>query len=61
MDVRDVAEREGVEATWALMTPILEAWKANPDKTFPNYAAGTDGPKSADDLLAKDGRSWAKL
>ncbi len=55
------AERDGVEATWALMTPVLEAWKANPPKDFPNYEAGTMGPKSADELLKKDGRSWAKL
>jgi glucose-6-phosphate 1-dehydrogenase len=55
------AEREGVEATWALMTPILEAWKANPPKDFPNYDSGSMGPKSADELLKKDGRSWAKL
>ena len=55
------AERDGVEATWALMTPILEAWKANPPKDFPNYEAGTMGPKSADDLLSKSGRAWAKL
>ena len=55
------AEREGVEATWALMTPILEAWKANPPKDFPNYDAGSMGPKNADDLLKRDGRSWAKL
>ena len=55
------AERAGVEATWALMTPILDAWKANPPKDFPNYAAGSEGPKCADDLLTKDGRSWSKL
>ncbi len=55
------AEREGVEATWALMTPILEAWKNNPPKDFPNYDAGTMGPKSADELLEKSGRKWAKL
>jgi len=51
------AEREGVETTWALMTPILEAWKAQ-KKDFPNYAAGSWGPKEADDLLARDGRTW---
>jgi glucose-6-phosphate 1-dehydrogenase len=51
------AHRDGVEATWALMTPILEAWKAQ-KKDFPNYDAGSWGPKEADDLLAKDGRSW---
>ena len=55
------AEREGVETTWALMTPILEAWAANPPTDFPNYEGGTWGPKFADDLLKKDGRSWYKL
>ena len=55
------AEREGVEATWALMTPILEAWKANPPKDFPNYEAGSMGPKCADELLNRDGRHWAEL
>jgi glucose-6-phosphate 1-dehydrogenase len=51
------AERQGVETTWALMTPILEAWKAE-KKDFPNYDAGSWGPKEADDLLARDGRAW---
>ena len=51
------AERQGVEATWALMTPILEAWKQL-KKDFPNYAAGSWGPQEGDDLLKRDGRSW---
>lgn len=55
------AEREGVEATWALMTPILEAWAQSPATDFPNYESGSMGPKSADELLKRDGRSWAKL
>jgi glucose-6-phosphate 1-dehydrogenase len=54
------AHRDGVEATWALMTPILEAWaKIKPD--FPNYEAGTWGPAAADALLKKDGKKWFKL
>ena len=28
--------------------------------SFPNYAAGTWGPPSADDLLHRDGRSWRR-
>jgi glucose-6-phosphate 1-dehydrogenase len=52
------AHRDGVEATWTLMTPILAQWAANRPKDFPNYRAGTWGPKAADDLLARDGRSW---
>ena len=52
------AHRDGVETTWALMTPILQAWAANPAKDFPNYAAGSWGPASSDEFLARDGRIW---
>src|ERR1700728_2861125 len=55
------AHRDGVEATWALLTPILEQWAASKPKGFPNYAAGTWGPESADELLSRDGRAWHKL
>jgi glucose-6-phosphate 1-dehydrogenase len=55
------AHRDGVETTWALYTPILEAWAAKKPQTFPNYAAGSLGPDCADELLAKDGRAWRKL
>jgi glucose-6-phosphate 1-dehydrogenase len=55
------AHRDGVEATWSLLTPILDYWAANKPKDLPNYAAGTWGPKSADELLARDGRAWHKL
>ncbi len=54
------AHRDGVEATWALMTPILEAWAAHPPGDFPNYAAGSWGPAAADALLARDGRKWRR-
>jgi glucose-6-phosphate 1-dehydrogenase len=52
------AHRDGVEATWSLMTPILESWAANPPKGFPNYAAGSWGPEDSDALLGRDGRKW---
>jgi glucose-6-phosphate 1-dehydrogenase len=55
------AHRDGVEATWALFTPILEAWAADPNVDFPNYAAGTWGPEASDKLLEADGRTWRKL
>ncbi len=55
------AHRDGVEATWALMTPILKAWAETPVKDFPNYAAGTWGPSAADALLESEGRKWRKL
>jgi glucose-6-phosphate 1-dehydrogenase len=55
------AHRDGVEATWELMTPILEAWAKDPVKDFPNYAAGTWGPAASDAMLKADGRKWRKL
>ncbi len=55
------AHRDGVEATWALMTPILQYWAKNPIKDFPNYAAGTWGPSTGDALMEMDGRKWRKL
>jgi glucose-6-phosphate 1-dehydrogenase len=55
------AHRDGVEATWAIYTPVLEAWAASPPQNFPNYPAGSWGPKQADELLQRDGRQWRKL
>ncbi len=55
------AHRDGVEATWALMTPILAAWAKDPIKDLPNYPAGTWGPPAADAMLKSDGRKWRKL
>ncbi len=55
------AHRDGVEATWALMTPILENWASKPVDDFPNYPAGTWGPSASDAMLKSDGRKWRKL
>ena len=55
------AHRDDVEATWALLTPVLQYWTKNPVKDFPNYAAGTWGPSTGDALMELDGRKWRKL
>ncbi|MGA9812460.1 MAG: glucose-6-phosphate dehydrogenase [Terriglobales bacterium] len=47
-----------VEAGWCVVSPVLDVWKALPPRNFPNYAAGTWGPKEAEDLLERDGRHW---
>jgi glucose-6-phosphate 1-dehydrogenase len=49
-----------VEASWAALTPILNAWTDDKPADFPNYAAGSRGPKAADNLIEQDGRSWHK-
>ena len=52
---------EGVEASWAVLTPILDVWKALPPRHFPNYAAGASGPLEAEELMARDGRHWRAI
>ena len=47
-----------VEAAWEFLTPVLEVWEANPAPDFPNYAAGSWGPETAESLIAKDGNHW---
>ena len=48
-----------VEEQWKLVDAIVAAWKRD-RPSFPNYAAGTWGPPSADELLQRDGRSWRR-
>jgi glucose-6-phosphate 1-dehydrogenase len=50
-----------VEAGWRVIEPVLDIWKALPPRMFPNYAAGSWGPKEADELLAREGREWRKM
>lgn len=50
-----------VEAAWRIVQPILDAWAAEPPADFPNYAAGTWGPRAAWEILARDGRAWLEV
>jgi glucose-6-phosphate 1-dehydrogenase len=49
-------QNEEVELSWKILDPIIDYWAAHgkPDE----YRAGTWGPQSADDMMARDGRSW---
>ncbi len=50
-----------VEAEWRIITPIEEAWAQLPPPDFPNYAAGSNGPESAEALIARDHHHWHTL
>jgi glucose-6-phosphate 1-dehydrogenase len=52
------ARNDAVELAWALMTPILEAWEHGPPPDFPNYPAGSWGPREADRLIAPECCGW---
>jgi glucose-6-phosphate 1-dehydrogenase len=47
-----------VESAWTLMDPIIQVWKLSKPKVFPNYDAGSWGPKEADEFIQRDGRRW---
>ena len=47
-----------IEAEWNIITPIEEAWAQLPPPEFPNYAAGSQGPASANDLISEELRGW---
>ena len=47
-----------VDASWCVVTPVLDVWKTLVPRNFPNYAAGSWGPKEADELIERDGRRW---
>jgi glucose-6-phosphate 1-dehydrogenase len=47
-----------IDASWRIMNPVLDYWAANPPTDFPNYPAGSWGPKAAEEMLARRGDSW---
>jgi glucose-6-phosphate 1-dehydrogenase len=48
-----------VEEQWSLVDAIVGFWRRD-RPVFPNYAAGTWGPATADELVNRDGRSWRR-
>jgi glucose-6-phosphate 1-dehydrogenase len=53
--------RDGVEAQWRLITPIEEAWSKQDPAEFPNYKPGSDGPATADEMLARNNHTWRSI
>ena len=56
------ARRDEVEQAWAFVDTVEEAWAEKEGApTLCPYPAGSWGPEEADELLARDGRSWRRL
>lgn len=49
--------RDEVEAAWAWIDPIAQAWEKSTEAPKP-YPAGTWGPTAAIALIERDGRTW---
>ena len=54
------ARHDFVEASWALITPIMELWRTT-RPPLAVYEGGEWGPPEADALIEKDGRRWRTL
>ncbi len=53
---------EAVEQTWKLLTPLIEKLEATTGAgRFPNYAAGSEGPEEAKQLIEKGDCAWMPL
>jgi glucose-6-phosphate 1-dehydrogenase len=50
---------DNIEASWKVVQPALDAWSQGGEPEM--YAAGSQGPAGADQLLARDGRHWLPL
>lgn len=50
-----------VEESWKIITPIHEAWAAQPAAALPTYAAGSWGPTDADRLVEDLPGGWRRL
>ena len=52
-------QHEEVELAWKILDPVLDFWASLPAQPDP-YAAGTWGPASAVEMLARDGNTWRR-
>jgi glucose-6-phosphate 1-dehydrogenase len=51
---------DNIESGWQVVQPVLDYWAEHKPK-FPNYAAGSQGPEEANELLKRDGRAWRPI
>ncbi|TQS72199.1 glucose-6-phosphate dehydrogenase [Ornithinibacillus gellani] len=56
-DATNFTHWDEVKYSWRFIDSILNVWSEQ-QPNFPNYAAGSMGPKEADALLEKDGFHW---
>jgi len=50
-----------VEAAWRVMDPLIRYWEQHRPRRMPTYAAGSWGPREADELIEKDAVEWREL
>ncbi|WAA13841.1 glucose-6-phosphate dehydrogenase [Fervidibacillus halotolerans] len=56
-DATNFTHWDEVALSWKFIDTISKVWEKEKGE-FPNYEAGSTGPKASDELLAKDGFCW---
>jgi glucose-6-phosphate 1-dehydrogenase len=54
-------QANNIEAGWAAVQPVLDAWDEDRVSKLPIYSAGSAGPQEAEALLLREGRRWCAL
>ena len=57
-DATNFTHWDEVALSWSFVDKVRHFWESNKNADFPNYEAGSIGPKAADELLSKDGFFW---
>lgn len=57
-DLTLFVREDEIEQMWSLVDPINHFWDQAPPTDFPNYRAGSWGPKEAEQLVQERGRRW---
>ncbi len=47
-----------VEAAWRVVDPLIKYWESHKPRRMPTYAAGSWGPREADELIEESGAEW---
>jgi glucose-6-phosphate 1-dehydrogenase len=49
---------DAIETAWSIIDPLIQSWEDHSTEDLAVYDPGTWGPKEAEQLLAREGRSW---
>ena len=55
------ARHDFVEASWALITPVHDAWKREGSTQIQTYEAGDWGPAESAAVMSRENRRWRTL
>ena len=47
-----------VDAAWRVVDPLIKYWESHKPRRMPTYAAGSWGPREADELIEEDKAEW---